>query len=901
MVAARIRQTLLGCCAATLVTGWALPLHAQQPADATDPKQEAPAADAPRVDAELTPPKLIKDAKPVYPKRAQDEGVAAVVVLDIDIDATGKVEKAVVTGPAEAEGYEFDEAALEAAKKLVFEPARAGDQPIPVRISYRITFVPDVGPETEDEKPQPDEREPEAETAAPTGELRGTLNERGTRLPLAGVTVTVFRGEGDEAEGYETDTDEEGNFRFEGLGVGKWRLLADPTGYYPLRTTEEVTAGTRTSVEYRIERRSYNPYDVVVETDRVRREVSRTSIDARQAERIPGTFGDVLEVVRNFPGVARGGFGEFVVRGSSPEDSRFFVSGIDVPLIYHFIGIRSVLPVGMVESVDFYPGNYSVEFGRATGGIIDVQYRDLSPKKIGGYADVSILDGSLYLEAPITDELSVAVAGRRSWLDALLEPLESEFSGVGRLVLPRYYDAQALVSYRPDPAHQIQTFFFASDDRFEVVFDEPEVQDPDFVVSDIGLSTTFYRVLTEYQYVPNERFGNELKVSFGHDLEDFNVGQLIYWNLSTYSAQVRDTARYALSDVFAIRGGIDYLMRRRRGDVHLPPLVGQEGQASGRPEPDDAVSSSFESTLHFPAVFAELEFHPFEGTLILPGVRCDYSTRTESLAISPRLTARQGLSDQWTVKGGVGLFVQDPEPNETDEGLGNPDLEPEQAMHYSVGVEYRPWEHVLFDVTGFYKTLSNLVSPTDAVTERNGETVPLRFSNEGEGRVIGMEVSIRHELANNFFGWLAYTLSRAERRDAGSHTYRLFDYDQTHILTVIGAYRLPRNWEISSRWRYVTGNLYTPMVGSVYDADEDEYAPIPGEVNSDRVDAFHQLDIRIDKRWVYDSWILSAYLDVQNVYSRSNPETVSHNFDYSEQEIDSGLPILPVLGLRGEF
>jgi hypothetical protein len=117
----------------------------------------------------------------------------------------------------------------------------------------------------------------------------------------------------------------------------------------------------------------------------------------------------------------------------------------------------------------------------------------------------------------------------------------------------------------------------------------------------------------------------------------------------------------------------------------------------------------------------------------------------------------------------------------------------------------------------------------------------------------------------------AYTLSRAERLDADSDEYRLFDYDQTHILTVIGSYRLPRNWEVGTRWRYVTGNLYTPITGRVWDYDQDNYVGITGPVNSARVGAFHQLDVRIDKRWIYESWILGAYLDIQNAYSRSNP------------------------------
>jgi len=144
-------------------------------------------------------------------------------------------------------------------------------------------------------------------------------------------------------------------------------------------------------------------------------------------------------------------------------------------------------------------------------------------------------------------------------------------------------------------------------------------------------------------------------------------------------------------------------------------------------------------------------------------------------------------------------------------------------------------------------------------------------------------------------------LSRAERRDARARAYRLFDLDQTHILTLIGSYRLPRNWEIGARFRYVTGNLYTPVTGALYDADADQYVGVDGPVNSGRANAFHQLDVRIDKRWVFEKWMLNAYLDVQNVYNRANADGVQYNYDFSESESQQGLPIIPVIGLRGEF
>jgi len=106
-------------------------------------------------------------------------------------------------------------------------------------------------------------------------------------------------------------------------------------------------------------------------------------------------------------------------------------------------------------------------------------------------------------------------------------------------------------------------------------------------------------------------------------------------------------------------------------------------------------------------------------------------------------------------------------------------------------------------VTAFYKDLSHWISTTTA-TRPDG--TPVRFDNNGAGRVYGMEVVARHELTSKFTGWLAYTLSRATRRDSGSTTYRLFEYDQTHILTVFGTYELPRNWRIGSRFRLVSGD-----------------------------------------------------------------------------------------------
>jgi len=193
------------------------------------------------------------------------------------------------------------------------------------------------------------------------------------------------------------------------------------------------------------------------------------------------------------------------------------------------------------------------------------------------------------------------------------------------------------------------------------------------------------------------------------------------------------------------------------------------------------------------------------------------------------------------------------------------------------------------------------VSPTDATRVENGAEVPLNYDNGGRGRVIGLEVVVRRELAAGFFGWIAYTLSRSERLDSGQTTWRLFDYDQTHILAVVASYDLPRHWRIASRFRYVSGNPETPVIGSVFNSVTDEYDPTFGKVNSARQPPFVQLDVRLDKQWVFDRWLLDAYLDLQNATNHTNPEGIAYNYDYTQSKVSQGLPILPFLGIRAEF
>jgi TonB family protein len=861
-------------------------------------------------------PRLKRTAAPVYPPAALERGIATEITLLIDIDERGEVGAAALAEPVAAPGLGFEEAALEAAYDLGFEPAEIDGSPVAVQVTYRFKFKPPAKPAPAPVLPDAcadtgglayDGGTPGADRGIqPPGlTLRGRVLERGTRAPLGNVTLLVYQESadaGEPANARELTSGRDGTFAAEDLAPGRWTLLIDNPGYTAFKSTEDLRPGELVTVTYYLERLSSNPYDVVVTSVRPRKEVSRTVVDHQVIDKVPGAASDPLAVVQDLAGVARVPFGsgDIIVRGSAPRDTRVFVAGAEIPTVYHFGGLRSVLPLAVVESLDFYPGNFSPYYGRATGGIIDVSLKRLQPSRPGGYADVNLYDAGAYLEIPLGDRAVIAFAARRSYVDTLLRAFFPSDASVAFATAPRYYDYQLVGQYRPRPSHDFRFMLFGSDDRLALLFKQPADFDPQAGGNQFGLSTTFYRSLFSYAYTPNQRFSNTVRISQGRDWLTFGIGVLSF-SVDSYTSQMRDTARFRFGDRVALSVGGDLSFLRGNGTIALPPRL-KEGQPPANTD-YSAIRRAVFSGLDWwsPAAFTEFELRPWTSLLLVPGFRIDYFGRIDEWTFEPRLAARQNLGASVVAKAGVGLFHQEPDFGEDYPGFGNPALHTEKAWHYSAGAEWQATRGLSLDATLFYKSLFDLVSPTNKTVVDSGVVTPLIYDNGGRGRVLGLEMLLRRDFSDKLTGWIAYTLSRSQRLDSGSTNWRLFDYDQTHILTALGSYKFARNWTLGGRFRLVSGNPRTPITGSVVNATADRYEPIFGPVNSARNPAFHQLDLRVDKRWFFNRWILDTYLDVQNVYNHQYAEGLQYSYDYSQSKLQSGLPILTIFGVRGEI
>jgi TonB family protein len=822
-------------------------------------------------------PELLELVPAEYPPEAKAAGAEGTVVLSIVIDEEGAVSQAVVTDPGPHPS--FAAAALHAVQQFRFRPAEIDGKPAAVEIEYRYQFV----LEKEKAAPPPPAEEPIV--------LSGRVVERGTRTPIAGATV--------ESQGVSAETGPDGRFALRGIAPGDVIVRVLSPEHEPFSTRETLEEGKPRAVQYRLTRRRYDPYEAVVRGERRRPEVTVHTLETEEVRTVPGTQGDLLKAVQNLPGVARApfGIGLLVVRGSEPNQTIVYVDGIPIPLLFHFGGVTSVVNGDVVQGIDFYPGNFSARFGRALGGTVELRTREAKPEWHGA-AQMDVFDGRVEVEGPVGAGSAYASL-RRSWIDAVLAvalPRVAPDAANDLRVAPRYYDYQAKLSY-PLLGGQASVFAFGSNDLLTFVRPEDQPGRPSF-----HLSTVFDRVGASWRR-PMGVLTNDLVLAYGRDTLDILQGERFGVITQVDSLTLRDALDWKLSDALSLELGADLYLRQLSYDVYAAP-PGTPGAVGDQFQ--DTPSTVAERATGFwlsPAVYAEADWRATERLRLIAGLRLDTERRFSRTRawVDPRLSAFYGLLPGTTLVAGAGLFGSPPQIQQTSPTFGNPDLGPERGVHLSLGVKQElPYASNL-ELTGYYKRLWDLVVRTRDV-DAAGQ--PLRYTNEGRGRTYGVELLLRRELARGLFGWLSYSLSRSERIGDPSVTpygWRLFFLDQTHILALIASYRLPGEWILGTRVRLVSGNPYTPPAGSALDADTGSVQCLPGAPLSQRLPAFFQSDARIDKRWVFEKWMFSAYLDVQNVTNHQNAEARFRNYDCTQTTAIPSIPFFPAIGLRAEW
>jgi len=851
-------------------------------------------------------PELINFVEAEYPPLALREGREGTVLLDLLVTAEGRADSVLV---ARSLAPDLDAAAVAAVEQFVFSPAEVAGEAVPVYVQFEYTFS--INEQTRHIQEYVN--------------FQGVLREMGTRTPLEGAMVVAsfpgddrggeldvpwnayleriggFHGQFLEEGRLVTFADEQGRFAFKSLPPGVVVLTFPNSGYEAMEEQEKIHVEELVEVEYWARRSAYNEYEIVVYGRGEEKEVSRQSLSVTEVERIAGFGGDVIKSIQALPGVARPTMedpGAIVIRGSGNYDTRFFLDGIDIPLLFHYGGLKSTYNSLALGSVDMYPGGFGTSFGNCIGGVVELRGRAGRKDKWHTVLDASMLDASFHTEGPLNDKFSLTLSARRSFIGEIMDAALSGSDDFNMAMAPYYWDVIGRLDYGQDTDHHLFATAFASKDKMSMVVSDAKEGSAEVseATDEISMDMRFSRYILGYNARLNDRMTNTLRAAYGRQSEEGHVFGEADWKGEGPLWQVRNIFAAEVTPYMTTVLGGELLRTPYEYSVKV----------------DGWERSTESKTFGLQGAWANLELRPIPELLLIPGIRYDYYDHLDKDETSYRFNGRYQYHPERTVTASLGTYNQHPQPigQATDPVYGNPDLPPTKATHVTLGHEMRLNDRLSLKVEGYYNTQELIPTPTDSLG--------LNFVPDTDARMYGIEFMLRHEPSDRFFGWISYSLGRAERRydrrpstnigpDWDPDSWQLYGMDQTHHIEAVGSWNLGRNWSFGTRIQYVSGVPMTPLLNYTsgmfeFDADTGEYQEVGGEYFSERMSPYFKTDLRVDKKWIKNKSIWSVYLDLQNAnyFIYNSPEGYTYNYDSSKRN-EYGFIFMPTLGARVEF
>ena len=885
------------------------------PARAEDAPAPAPAAPPILVPQVLAPP------DPIYPHDAFLEGVKGDVIMDIDVDDEGVIERVLVKHSPDPR---LTYSALGAVTNMELAPATQDGVGVAVRIEYRLVFVIDEVERERELKADEGRALALAKETAPVN-LTGRVLVGGERRSVAGAFVSLASG-GDAGD---VITGADGAFSMKGVPEGKQTLHVEASGYEPGDVELQVQPHIVTDVNVFLVAKPGVDNETIVTERRTQHEVSKRVLTQKELTRVPGTFGDAIRVVQRLPGVGRApfGLGALLIRGGAPDDSVVLIDGHLTRILFHLGAGPSVINSDLVDKLELYPGGQGVRFGRAIAGAVDVVTRDPKTDTFSGKATVDLLQTGFRLEGPLLPNVGFFVAGRTSYVAEVLNIGDTigKFAdlGVDSLTLaPRYSDYQAKLVWKLPGRSSLSALLLGSNDDLDLALN-PASLGPN-APSKVGITVGFHRLNPVYKWASvdeNDDGTAKLRAWISPAIETnysenrFDASQ---FRLDVQRASLRAEIELRPVSGFGLLVGTDDTTAAFHSVTDVPAIIPDE-RFFPRPvtsDPprfllsDDVLGTSFSSYLEGDVRLGSL--------LVVGGARADMWTYYDQVrtALDPRLAARLELLHWVTVKGSLGLYHQTASPFELAQKFGNPGLPLEAGWQASTGFEAQLTRSLEVDAQLFGRTAFDKAEFVLSPLKFFASGAP-RIQPTGEQRVVGAELLLRQHVDvipgwGGLFGWVAYTLMKAEERskapvgveNALAYGWAPSDFDQTHNISVAVSWQTPSflgGVEVGGAVRYVTGNPATLAQRGIFDADTSGHQRVDDPYHADRLPPFFQVDLRVDKKFTFDLWALSLFCDLQNATNQKNFELFQYNYDYSQVEGFPGLPILPVIGAEASF
>ncbi len=722
--------------------------------------------------------------------------------------------------------------------------------------------------------------------AQPVHQVKGTVIDKSSRQPLEFINVMIV---GLNKGGV---TNAEGKFSIGQVPPGIYRLQASAIGYKTVTTPEYILSTRDLHIQIEMEENQTELEGVTVTASPFRRDiespVSLRIIGLQEIEKSPGANRDISRIVQSYPGVAFSPIGyrnDLIVRGGSPSENRFYLDGVEIPNINHFStqgasgGPVGILNADLIREVNFYTGAFPTDKGNALSSVLDFKLRDGDMERNSLKATLGASEVSLASNGHLGKKTSYLVSVRQSYLQFLFDMLGLPF-------LPTFTDAQFKLKTRFDARNELTVPGLGGIDKMKLNT-KADDEDNEYILS----------------YLPKiqqETF--TLGAVYRH-----YAGAHVQSVVASHSYLNNRNTKYQQND----ESDPEHLMLRLRSTEQNTQLRLENSSSfrNWKVTVGTSLDYSQYSNTTFQKVYTDraqtFDYHTYLGIMrwglfgtvnytsiderftASLGLRADannYSAAMKDLSdqLSPRLSLSYQLTEHWSLSGNAGLYYQLPPYTALGFKNNNGLYANKYALRYmqvsqgSVGLNWRKGDTFEVSVEGFYKDYDKIpLSVADGIPltckgNDYGVIGNELLTSTAQGRSYGAELLLKWLVAKKLNLASSFTLFKSEYRTDKESEYIASAWDNRFIFNLRGTYNLPRHWSVGMKVSCIGGAPYTP-----YDADKSSLVTAWNaqgkpyydytRYNEERLPAFTQVDIRIDKTFYLKRCMLGFYIDLQNI------------------------------------
>ncbi len=723
-----------------------------------------------------------------------------------------------------------------------------------------------------------------------TTNLFGKVLDENER-PISGATISI------QEASIEVTSDENGAFTLEKVIPKTYNIVASAKGYEEeIKFNIIIKSAGNSDLVFNLKVASNKLKEVNVANNPFKRKkespLSIQSLSPVEIATFPGGNNDIAKVVQTLPGVSGsvGGFrNDIIIRGGAPNENVYYLDAIEIPNINHFStqgsagGPVGLINVSFIDGVTLSSSSFESKYNNPLSGVLQFKQRNGNNKKFQGNMRVGASETALTVEGPLfkpkkeVSNTTYLLSVRRSYLQFLFEL-------IGLPIRPSYWDYQYKINSKIDEYNEINFLGVGSLDDFSVKkpkeFDIQQQITLDQVPIIKQWSTTTglswrKRFKDNSGFMINSISTNILNNNFRRYTDNENLQGLFFTNNS------RETELKFRNEI-----------TKNLGSWKIVAGFNLENAIYKNETNDINANIMYDTGINFikTGFFAQTSTTILNDRLDVSfGFRTDannFTTQKNQLleTFSPRMALSYAITEEkdWKLNATLGKYFKiSPYTilgfKDNNGNFANKDVDYTSNIHYVLGVSKNLNPTTQISVEGFFKDYRNYaVSIADGVSLANKGGGFEVLGNEdvitnGRGRTYGMEFLYQQKLTKNFFGIFAYTLFKSEFTGLDQQ-YRPSVWDSRNLVSATAGYKFKRNWEAGMRYRY-SGK--TPFAKVNEAQTLNNYPQIVLDYNNlgeNKLDAFSQLDLRIDKKWNFKKVAFNLFIDIQNILSQKIPE-----------------------------